>query len=104
MSACVYVRNSGIISCAIQSLMSPANPPVVTLCAMWDRGRRGGGRGGVRLEGGGDRGQQSMWLCSMSPGDATCSPSSAVTPRPAAPGPSENNKRTAATQPSGALM
>lgn len=41
----------------------------------------------LRLQGGrgGDRGQQSMVLCSMSPGDATCSLSSSVTPRPAAP-------------------
>ena len=50
---------------------------------------------------GGDRGRQSMGLCSMSPGDATCSLSSSVTLRPAAPRRPEHNNRTAVTQQSG---
>lgn len=57
----------------------------------------------VRLKGGGERGQQSMG-CSMSPGDATCSLSSSVTPRPAAPRQPEHNNRTAVIQQRRALM
>ncbi|TNN88648.1 hypothetical protein EYF80_000980 [Liparis tanakae] len=66
------------------------------LCAMWDRrGEEGGGRDGVRLEGGGDGGQQSMWSCSMSPGDATWF--AVLCPRKP-----EHNNRTAVAQQSAA--
>lgn len=45
-----------------------------------------GDGGGLRADGwGGDRGRQSMVLCSMSPRDATCLLPSSVTPCPAAP-------------------
>lgn len=52
--------------------------------------------------GGGDRG--SMVLCSMSPGDATCSLSSSVTPCPAAPRQHRRSTRMAVTQRSQATL